>query len=241
MAQVIISRSDAVAQGLTRYFTGKPCSSGHIAERQVSNYGCLVCLAERTTAWRKRNPENVREWSRRMDRKLWTEAPEKYNERKRAQRSRNPETTRARDKRYQDANRELVRERSRSWKARNRERNLEITREWHAKNPDAGALWHKNNPEKSRENVRRRRARKLAAPGSHTAADIAALLVAQKHRCANCGADLRKVKRHLDHIQPLSRGGSEDKSNLAWLCGPCNQSKGARDPIEYAQMQGRLL
>jgi hypothetical protein len=31
----IISRAEAKARGLTRYFTGKPCKYGHIAERYV--------------------------------------------------------------------------------------------------------------------------------------------------------------------------------------------------------------
>lgn len=29
--------------GLTRYFTGRPCPAGHIAERSVSNYQCVAC------------------------------------------------------------------------------------------------------------------------------------------------------------------------------------------------------
>jgi len=39
----IISREQALAQGLTRYFTGEPCSRGHIAERQTSNTLCHEC------------------------------------------------------------------------------------------------------------------------------------------------------------------------------------------------------
>lgn len=39
----IISRAEAVEQGLTTYFLGKPCIHGHMAERYVSSKGCLVC------------------------------------------------------------------------------------------------------------------------------------------------------------------------------------------------------
>ncbi len=42
-----ISRSDAVKQGLTRYFTGKPCPYGHVSERMVSSYGCCECNTNR--------------------------------------------------------------------------------------------------------------------------------------------------------------------------------------------------
>lgn len=42
----IISRQDAKALGLKRYFTGTPCKHGHICERQVSNSACVVCHRE---------------------------------------------------------------------------------------------------------------------------------------------------------------------------------------------------
>jgi hypothetical protein len=40
----IVTLAEARAAGLKRYFTGKPCSRGHVVERQVSNQGCLQCL-----------------------------------------------------------------------------------------------------------------------------------------------------------------------------------------------------
>ena len=39
----IVSREDAIKQGLKRYFTGEPCERGHIAERWVCNGLCVVC------------------------------------------------------------------------------------------------------------------------------------------------------------------------------------------------------
>ena len=39
----IISRQDAKAKGLIRYFTGKPCKHGHVAERFVCDRGCARC------------------------------------------------------------------------------------------------------------------------------------------------------------------------------------------------------
>ena len=42
----IISKLDAKAAGLTRYFTGVPCSKGHVAERLVSNRNCCKCTRE---------------------------------------------------------------------------------------------------------------------------------------------------------------------------------------------------
>ena len=42
----IITRAEAKARGLKRYFTGKPCCNGHICERLVLG-GCIKCRSER--------------------------------------------------------------------------------------------------------------------------------------------------------------------------------------------------
>lgn len=38
-----MKRRDAKREGLTRYNTGQPCSSGHLSERRVSDGKCLEC------------------------------------------------------------------------------------------------------------------------------------------------------------------------------------------------------
>ena len=42
----IISRKDARAAGLTRYFTGRMCRQGHVAERKVTGAVCSECHKE---------------------------------------------------------------------------------------------------------------------------------------------------------------------------------------------------
>ncbi len=46
MTQPVITRREAIARGLDRYFTGKPCRRGHVAERTMHN-GCVVCQKAR--------------------------------------------------------------------------------------------------------------------------------------------------------------------------------------------------
>ena len=41
----LISRADAKARGLKRYFTGIPCKHGHVSERNTSTTGCPCLLA----------------------------------------------------------------------------------------------------------------------------------------------------------------------------------------------------
>ena len=40
----IITRKEAKANGLKKYFTGKPCQRGHISERTFPNGDCLKCM-----------------------------------------------------------------------------------------------------------------------------------------------------------------------------------------------------
>lgn len=44
----LMLRNEAIDQKLKRYFTNCPCKHGHIAERLVSNYCCVVCHCDKT-------------------------------------------------------------------------------------------------------------------------------------------------------------------------------------------------
>lgn len=88
----------------------------------------------------------------------------------------------------------------------------------------------KRNPETKTAIDHRRRAAKLQADGSHTAADLRAIWAKQSGRCATCGIECHRGKMDgrkwtIDHIVPLSRGGSEWPSNLRGLCLSCNATK----------------
>ncbi len=109
---------------------------------------------------------------------------------------------------------------------------------------------YRNRPEvRERSHIRhhRRRSRNKAALGDYTAAQIQALLKKQKHCCyyAACGhVRFQCVKGryiyHIDHVIPLSRGGSNDISNLVLACPTCNLRKNDKLPHEFFE-GGRLL
>jgi hypothetical protein len=57
--------------------------------------------------------------------------------------------------------------------------------------------------------------------------------------CQRCGAGVgdpdpfnsnRKVRLHIDHIKPISQGGTDDKDNLRVLCSACNQGRANVQP-----------
>ena len=66
----------------------------------------------------------------------------------------------------------------------------------------------------------------------------------QSGLCATCETKLFKSgknKFHADHIKPLAKGGANDRYNIQCLCPACNFSKGSKDPIDWAQKNGKLL
>ena len=101
---------------------------------------------------------------------------------------------------------------------------------------------YEENREIFRAYYHNRRAAKRAAEGTHTAADIAQLLQSQKSRCAVCRIKLTpKIGHHVDHIMPLTKGGTNDRYNLQILCPSCNCSKNAKHPVQFMQERGFLL
>lgn len=55
------------------------------------------------------------------------------------------------------------------------------------------------------------------------------ILKRDKFRCVKCGAKQdERTQLHVDHIKPVSKGGTNDHSNLQTLCSRCNLGKGAR-------------
>lgn len=144
-------------------------------------------------------------------------------------RAANPEAYRAACKRWRDKAPEVDRERCRETYWKNPERAKARKAEWSALNP-----------EKRSQQERNRRARKMAAEGFHTIEDVRRIRAAQRDRCACCRLPLRK-KGHLDHIVPLSRGGTNWPQNLQWLCASCNLAKGAKDPTLFMQERGFLV
>lgn len=51
------ARQIAMEQGLTHYFTGKPCKHGHIAKRRVNDRACMECDSVSQIKTRLANPE----------------------------------------------------------------------------------------------------------------------------------------------------------------------------------------
>lgn len=232
----VISRKEAMASNLIRYFTGKACKRGHFSSRLVSTCQCCECLVVRLRQQRQADPEKYRGWDRRQKDK----DREKLRVRDKKRYWANPDRARIRGRNYYEANAD-GRKRYARQRTETRRRSAdpqyvaelaiarERVRKWLADNPDRAVVQRRN-----------QKARRKKALGTHTADDIKAIFKVQYGKCAYCRIELC-VQYHVDHIVPLARGGSNDRQNLQLLCRPCNLAKGARDPIEYARFLGLLL
>jgi hypothetical protein len=79
MPEQIITRAEAAAKGLRRFFTGKPCKHGHVAPRVFigKSSTCTVCRKITVDTWREANREQHNDWVRRNPEKC-TKAKKKY-------------------------------------------------------------------------------------------------------------------------------------------------------------------
>jgi 5-methylcytosine-specific restriction endonuclease McrA len=194
----VITRAEAIALGLSRYFTGKPCKHGHVAERRIEGK-CVECVREDVVENAKIYAERAAVWNR--------ENRDRINENRKIAYHENLEESRAK------------------------------AREQYAKNPESAKRtvqkWRKENPDAARNLWRNSRALRRGADGKHTKEDVSRMLVRQNHKCNACKISLTDTGFHVDHITPVSKGGSNWPWNLQILCPTCNTSKNAKDFEEW--------
>lgn len=90
-------------------------------------------------------------------------------------------------------------------------------------------VWRNANREHSTAYTRtanhKRRARVIGGGGSYTLAEWEALCAKYGHLCLRCGEHKPLT---VDHVIPISKGGSNDISNLQPLCRSCNARKSVK-------------
>lgn len=99
--------------------------------------------------------------------------------------------------------------------------------------------WRQENPEKRRALEHKRRARIKGNGGSYTVEELHDLWHKQNGFCYYCGELLYKTLNsvyHIEHKIPISKGGSNDISNIALSCAECNFRKHDKTDEEFLEV-----
>lgn len=124
------------------------------------------------------------------------------------------------------------------WKAANREKIAESNSRYRKANPAKVAVikarYNKKPSTKAVFHERRRLRRasqRYETESKFSLSDWRAVLAAFNHRCAYCGCDGRMT---IEHLEPLSRGGTNERGNIVPACLSCNSRKHAKTVEEFA-------
>lgn len=202
------SRSKARKDGLDPHC--KACRKAYAAEN-----------ADRLKAYRKAYYLENREAMLAQNREYHEEHRDRLISYHREYRQANLEERQRKEREYNEAHRV---ERNIA-AAKYREKNREAIRERNRK-------WGKENVKAKVENNHRRRVLLNGAKGTHTTEEVQQMLADQGYRCAYCEESLDS-EYHRDHMIPVSRGGSNDWTNLCVACIWCNLSKKDKTAEEF--------
>ena len=208
----VTSLDIAKQAGATRYFTGKPCKRGHVAERLVSTRTCVDCHAENQAAYRVAHPDAIAATEKRRY--------EKHREKRVAK-----------AKKWQQEHPEKCREWAARWAARNPERCREIYKAWRLANlgkvkADLKA-WRAANPEHVRAMGLVHRNTRRAALLNRTPAWSDLKAIEEVYRDAS---EFREagIAVDVDHVIPLQGelvSGLHVPGNLRVCLSSINRSK----------------
>ena len=171
---------------------------------------CKVCVRARVQKYRREHLEQCAQYEK--------------------ARANLPHRVEARRK-YQEEHKEQISEYKKSWAAEN-EDSVSASKRKHYEREREKVIarskkWAESNPEKVRRaktnNLRMRRAARHASRGIFTVGEFKELCESYGNKCLACG-DTEAVLE-ADHVVPLTKGGSDDISNIQSLCGSCNRKK----------------
>ena len=112
----ILTRKQAKARGLTRFFNGVKCKHGHISDRQTNKGECIECKR----VWSKNNRHVIRAWVERVGReRARLKRAANRDEVNRKKREEYHAKGYIRAKEWRAENREIIREKYKEYAERN--------------------------------------------------------------------------------------------------------------------------
>lgn len=105
--------------------------------------------------------------------------------------------------------------------------------------------WRKSNPDKTRAQSLRRRARRRGGIIGDDAKSVNRVVAAWKRcktfTCYYCGLLFNRASLHIDHIVPLVKHGEHSVKNLCRSCKDCNLKKRDTDVSNLEFLDQKLL
>lgn len=240
--QQVVSRKEAKEHGLKYYFTGKPCSYGHVSERIAVNGVCCVCSTEYGRKYREQNKDKFTEYDRKRyeknkdkiavyDRIRYEQNKEKILEQSRKYREQNKEKLAERGRKHYKQNKEKISERSREYYEKNKDKINDKRREWRKANPEQQFI--RNSLNRCMDNFagKREKAEKLLG---YTCEQLRSHIESQFKEGMSWD---NRSEWHIDHIKPVSAFIKEEiadpaiinaLNNLQPLWAHENRSKNAK-------------
>lgn len=126
---------------------------------------------------------------------------------------------------------------ARAWGRKNPDKRRIHGIEYRKRHPDYGKRYYAKNRDKVLAKHARRRAYILNSDEHFTRVDVATQYRSQKGKCWHCGK-LVGQKYHIDHLIPLSRGGSNSARNIVISCPSCNVTRRNKLTMEW---NGRIF
>lgn len=124
---------------------------------------------------------------------------------------------------------------NKKWQGLDKQKSYERERKWRLEHTEEWSEYqrkYRNKPERlepNRQHVRDRDARIRGVDATLTIDEWVTILETFNYQCVYCGAPYE----HQDHFIPLSKGGTHTADNVVPACGPCNQRKSNKDPLEF--------
>ena len=169
---------------------------------------CKECKKKYGKQYYENNSEYIKERNKQYNRKNMQEYIKQWQKD-------NPERTKQWSKKYYQNHKEHIAEYGKQWASNNRERRNEICLK----------AQHK------------RRAKLKSNGGEYTLEQWNECLNFFNNTCAYSGAELNKDNTNVEHIIPISKGGTSNITNIVPALDSVNFSKNASDMLEWYKEQ----